>query len=112
MTARRPRRYPSNVLHELDDLKIGKVLERLIRDSGLSYRDLGEELGIPKSTLFNYVQGCLPRSGTHLRKLCRRFNISVEELLFDEPPQSRRCALKKGQIIRGAFMVMEVIENE
>jgi len=91
-----------------DDVKIGKVLDRLLREQNLSYRNLALELGIPKSTLFNYAQNCLPRSGLHIKKLCQRFNITIEELLFDQ--HTKNTALKRGQIIKGTFTVLEIDE--
>ncbi|OFZ78926.1 MAG: hypothetical protein A2583_12540 [Bdellovibrionales bacterium RIFOXYD1_FULL_53_11] len=110
MTGKIKRKY-HNVMCG-DDLKIGIVLQRLMKAHQLTYGDIARELGIPKTTIFNYVQGCLPRSGAHLRRICQRFNISADELLFDEQPANTPRCPKKGQVIRGTFMIMEVEGDE
>ncbi len=89
------------------ELKIGKVLKGLMQTHNLTYREFACAVEIPRSTIFNCVQGCLPRSAGHLKKICEKFNISAHELLFDEPVTEISQSLRDGQVIRGTFLVQE-----
>lgn len=67
-------------------LKIGQVLKDLMKKKGLSLKALSSELGIPKTTLFGYIQNTMPGKELHVIQLCKFFSISSDQLLFNDPP--------------------------
>ena len=87
-------------------LKIGLVLKRLIKSHATSIRRLSNELSIPKTTLFNYTQGIMPMKPEYILRLCQKFNITADELLFDIPRITKE--IRCGDLIEGTFRTVEL----
>ena len=64
------------------NINIGKKLNEMLKAEQMTISELSKELNIPHSTLWGYFQNCYPRKIEHLYKLCQRFAISSDELLF------------------------------
>jgi len=67
---------------------IGFVLNRFMKEANLTFRDIQEATGIPKSTLFGYTVGVFPENPDILIPLKKYFSalfkieISTDDLLF------------------------------
>ncbi|MBF0300944.1 MAG: helix-turn-helix transcriptional regulator [Oligoflexia bacterium] len=91
-------------------LEIGKVLERLLKKEKISLTELAKELGIPKSTFFGYLQNVMPKKIEHIRKICERFEISSDYLLFGCELCGGKCKTHIGRdaTIQGIFKILEI----
>lgn len=89
-----------------DSLKIGVVLKKLIQKHKTSIRRLSLELDIPATTIFNYCQNTMPRRPQYLLKLCIKFNITTDELLFDTPRNENN--IRCGDVVHGTFKIIRV----
>jgi transcriptional regulator with XRE-family HTH domain len=65
----------------------GKNLERLLRQNNLSGRQFAKEIGINYKTVQSWIgaDGSFPSDPTVIKKISVRLNISVHELLYNEP---------------------------
>lgn len=65
---------------------LGKNLQTMMKERGLSVATLARIIGMNKSTLHNYYNGVIPRNIESLKKLSEYFGIPIDKLLFEEPP--------------------------
>lgn len=66
----------------------GQNLKRLVHDQKVTVRQLAKELGVPQTSLNQWIgqkDAGLPRDPEVLRKLSTYFGCSVYELIFGEP---------------------------
>lgn len=65
---------------------LARILRRVKIERDLSYAEFAEELGIPKSSLVEYMNGTgNPRSDT-LEMLSRKLDIPITEIVSDPLP--------------------------
>ena len=64
----------------------GKVLEKLLKDNGLSIRQFSQKIGVSPKTAQEWVgkEGRFPSSPDIIKKIADLFEVSVHELLFGE----------------------------
>lgn len=70
-------------------VKLDKILEKLLKEYDISARELARQVGIPQSTLNNYLSGRGPTKPEQIWAIAKYFNVSMELLLFgedDRPP--------------------------
>ncbi len=72
------------LIREMKKLKLPQVLRKLIADKGLPARQIAREVGIPQSTLNNYLSGRGPTKPEQVHALAQYFGCSMELLLFGE----------------------------
>ena len=72
------------VITEMEKLKLATMLKRLVKERGMSLRQLARETKISVSTLSGWSNGLSPRDLTEVRTCAIFFGVSLERLLFDE----------------------------
>ncbi len=65
----------------------GSKLQQLLACNGITISRFARELGLPKSTVSEWIGrgDRFPSSPESLRKISNYFELSIHELLFDEP---------------------------
>lgn len=66
-----------------------KNLAKLIKERGISARELSRQTGIAQSTLNNFLAGKSPSNPEQIHALAKFFGTSMEQILFstdDRPP--------------------------
>lgn len=70
---------------------LSRILRRIKSERGLSYTEFANELGIPKSSLVEYMNGTgNPRSDT-LEMLAEKLHVPITEIVSDPPPGQGRA---------------------
>ena len=77
-------RQGPEVLNEMKKIKLPQVLRKLIAEKGLPARRVAREVGVPQSTLANYLAGKGPHRPEQIHALALYFGCSMEFLLFGE----------------------------
>lgn len=79
-------------------VQLDKILGRLLKENGLSARELSRRVGIPQSTLNNFLSGRGPHKPEQILSIAKYFNVSMELLLFgeDDRPPSLNDVLTEG----------------
>ncbi len=70
---------------------------KLCERRGLSPSRLASHLSLGKSTIHNYCYGVLPRGLESLRKIADFFDLSMQELIFedlDNPSRTTECNIE------------------
>lgn len=65
-------------------VQLQKVLDKLIKDRGISARELSRQTKIPQSTINNFLSGKGPHKPDQVLVLAQYFGTSMEYLLFGE----------------------------
>jgi len=68
-------------------MQFGDLLRWLIEENELTQRQLSQELGLPASTLGNYVNNLREPDYDTLKRLAVYFNVSIDYLLNHHPKQ-------------------------
>ncbi|MBL6990631.1 MAG: helix-turn-helix transcriptional regulator [Bacteriovoracaceae bacterium] len=82
----------------MDEIKIGKILRKLMKDKGLTYKKLSQLSEVSESTLKDWASGTEPRSFKSVRRVSRVLGVSSEFLIFgdaDGPPSFEEVITKK-----------------
>lgn len=66
------------------ELKLSSVLTRLLRERGMTLKELAQAINAKPSTLSGWKNGVTPRDMFEVRSCARFFGVSIEKLLFDE----------------------------
>ena len=77
-------RQTPEVTAEMKKIKLPQVLRKLISDKGVPARQVARDVGIPQSTLNNYLSGRGPTKPEQIHALAQYFGCSMEFLLFGE----------------------------
>jgi len=84
------------------EIKIAKVLARIMKEKKLSIKEISKMSGIAESTLFEWANNREPRSPVKAKKLAEALDLTLDQLLFDEP--IKKEALQIEQIIKEDFV--------
>ena len=66
-------------------LNVSKALQKAIRESRYTLREISESTGVSISTLTDWQSGRTPRDLEKLRRVAHFFGKSFHEILFDQP---------------------------
>lgn len=66
-------------------MKIGLKLQKVCKDRRLSISSLAKQAGVPLATLHAWTTGRKSINPDQIRKVAAVLEISLHELLFDEP---------------------------
>jgi len=66
------------------EIKIAKTLTTLLKQKGLSLRELSKMSGVPASTLSEWMSNRPPRNPLQTKKVAEALNVSLNFLLFGE----------------------------
>ena len=72
----------------MENIKLGAVLKKLLKENKLSVRKAATEIGIPQATLNSIVNGRLPRRLDYVLKIAAYFNLSLDEMLLGKSRQN------------------------
>lgn len=70
------------------ELQLSVVLRRLMKERKISLRQLSKITGIKPSTLSGWCNNVSPRDLTEVLICARHFKMSLEQFLFDTPPDA------------------------
>ena len=90
------------------EIKISKVLSRIMKERKLSIKELSSMSGVPSSTLHEWVNGRAPRDPIKAKKLSDALDISLNQLLFDEPDKNETIQIQsilKEDVFSGVFEI-------
>ncbi len=73
-----------DVKRAMKKIKLKSVLVQLLKDRGVSAREVARKCSIPQSTLNNYISGRGPQNPEQILVLAQYFGCSMEYLLFGE----------------------------
>lgn len=68
----------------MQEIKIGQVLKRLLREKRKTLKEVSRETDIPYSTLHTWHENRQPKDILKAQRLARYFEVSLHELLFGE----------------------------
>ena len=60
--------------------EIGKNLKKILRDKGITQKQLAHDLNIPQSTLSQWITGIYPIDVLHLADICNYLHISLTDI--------------------------------
>lgn len=91
-------RQTPEVTAGMKKIKLPQVLRKLISEKGIPARQVARDVGIPQSTLNNYLSGRGPTKPEQIHALAQFFDCSMEFLLFgeDDRPPSLSEVLTEG----------------
>lgn len=72
----------------MDNIKLGIMLKKLLREKNMSVRKAASEIGIPQATLNSIVNGRIPRRLDYVVKIATYFNLSLDEMLLGKSNQA------------------------
>ncbi len=68
----------------MSKVKLKTILEKLLKDKGISARELSRRTGIPQSTINNFLSGRGSHKPEQILTLSKYFGTTMEYLLFGE----------------------------
>lgn len=68
----------------MSKVKLKQILQKLLKDRGISARELSRQTGIAQSTINNFLSGRGPQKPEQILIIARYFGTSMEFLLFGE----------------------------
>lgn len=70
-------------------IKLDIVLKRLLKQRGITLKQLSKETEIKPSTLSGWFNGVSPHNLSEARTCARYLGVSLERLLFDEDSETQ-----------------------
>lgn len=87
-------------------MKIKTVLKRLLFENDMSVAQLARETEIPRQTIDNWLAGQEPRSFDQVKSVAKYFQMSMDELCFDERNYHESIDKFNDEINAGVFEVV------
>lgn len=88
------------------DLKIGSILKKLLKQQGLSLKDLSKVSGVPTSTLGEWANDRNPRSAIQVKKVSEALGVSMHYLYFGEEDRDEPInKILKEDFFQGTFEI-------
>lgn len=78
-----------NVKRVMGDMKfiLAKQLKKYLTDRDLSVSDLARKSGIPRKTIYNWVEGQPPKNISQVYAVAKVLEVGIEALCFGEADQ-------------------------
>jgi transcriptional regulator with XRE-family HTH domain len=87
-------------------VKIAETLKLLLKERGMSLRELSKRSGVPVSTLSEWSSNREPKSPTQTRKVAEALGVSMHYLIFGEDDsQEPLQKLLKEDLFNGTFEI-------
>lgn len=67
-----------------DEIKIGKVLQQLLKEKNISMRELAKRSGVPASNLTEWSANRSPKNPVQTKKVAEALGVTMHYLLFGE----------------------------
>lgn len=100
--------YLSRIKSIIMKLKIDQVLTRIVKERRLTLKALSKLSGVPSTTLHEWQNGRSPRDPVQAKKVADALEISLNQLLFDEPDSNERISIQsvlKEDVFSGTFEI-------
>lgn len=89
-------------LQNPEDMSLSQVLVREMKRKQLNYSQLSRRAEVAKSTIHNWASGRMVKDLSELRRVASVLEISIYELLFDEPdPYSGNILNRLSEVFSG-----------
>lgn len=91
------------------ELKLSLNLERLVKEKGLTYRNLSRKTGVSTSTLFNWSSGAIPRNLSDLQVVAKFLEVGLSHLLFgiSEPEAGNRLQIRNNRLKGSCEIILD-----
>lgn len=66
----------------MENIKLGSILKKLLKEKRISVRKAASDMDIPQATLNQIVNGRIPRRLDYVVKIANYFNLSLDEILL------------------------------
>ncbi len=87
-------------------IKIAQTMKQLLKERGITLRELSKRSGVPVSTLSEWSSNREPKSPTQTRKVAQALGVSMHFLLFGEDDsQEPLQKLLKEDLFQGTFEI-------
>ncbi len=87
-------------------IKIAQTLKQLLKERGMTLRELSKRSGVPVSTLSEWSSNREPKSPTQTRKVAAALGVSMHYLIFGEDDgQEPLQRLLKEDLFQGTFEI-------
>ncbi len=87
-------------------IKIAQTMKQLLKERGMTLRELSKRSGVPVSTLSEWSSNREPKSPTQTRKVAQALGVSMHYLLFGEDDsQEPLQKLLKEDLFQGTFEI-------
>lgn len=87
-------------------IKIAQTMKQLLKERGITLRELSKRSGVPVSTLSEWSSNREPKSPTQTRKVAQALGVSMHFLLFGEDDsQEPLQMLLKEDLFQGTFEI-------
>lgn len=88
------------------DVKIGPVLKKLLKQQGLSLKELSKASGVPISTLGEWANNRNPRNPIQVKRVSETLGVSMHFLYFGEEDNKEPIQkLLKEELFSGTFEI-------
>jgi transcriptional regulator with XRE-family HTH domain len=88
-----------------------KKLKELLKKNNLSMTELSKRVGVPKTNIQQWLTGSVPNI-VQLNKVAEYFNMTVDEIYFDEKPKSVETFVSELKIHEGIYKIAITKLNE
>jgi transcriptional regulator with XRE-family HTH domain len=90
----------------MDEIKIGKVLQQLLKEKNMSLRQLSKLSGVPASNLTEWTANRSPKNPVQVRKVAEALGVTLHFLLFGESDaQEPIQKILKEDFFQGTFEI-------
>ena len=80
---------------------MGKRLECLIKEKGMTITEVAKQTGMPKSSVHNIISGRMPTNPKSLEKLCELLETSLDYLMFGKVHEPTELTISQSDIADG-----------
>ena len=71
-------------VNTMDEIKIGKTLQLLLKEKKMSLRELAKASGVPASNLTEWSGNRVPKNPLQVRRVAEALGVTMHFLLFGE----------------------------
>lgn len=93
---------PNNSFH----MKLATTLKRLLIEHDITIAQLSRATKVPRQTLDNWLSGQEPRSLKQVKLISTFFEVSLDQLCFDEIDREKTIEHYRDEINAGVFEVV------
>jgi len=87
-------------------MNLKEQLSELLLQRHMSAAELSKEIGIPKSTISDWLSGTSPRNIAHVKKVADYFEVSLDYICFGETSKQNEINEYQDEINAGVFEVV------
>ena len=90
----------------MSEIKIGKVLQQLLKEKNMSMRELAKISGVPASNLTEWSANRSPKNPLQVKKVAEALGVTMHFLLFGEDDSQEPIQkIMKENFFEGTFEI-------